>query len=88
MDRGDVHRALGNLEMARSAFENALELAEKHKLGQFMIQAEKAIRALDAMASNAARKTERPAVSSFDGIEEIREALDRMRDLSPALAGV
>jgi tetratricopeptide (TPR) repeat protein len=88
IDRGDVHRVLGDLDAARSAYESALELAERHKLGQFMIQAEKAIRALDAFVATAERKTEPPALSSFEEIEEICEELDRMRDLSPALAGV
>jgi hypothetical protein len=87
MDRGDVHLALGDIEEARSAYENALDLADKHKLGQFLILAEKAIRSLKAAVSHA-EKTEPLAVSSFDEVEEIREELDRMRDLSPALAGV
>jgi tetratricopeptide (TPR) repeat protein len=87
LDRGDAYRTLGELEEARSCYERALDLAETHRLGQFLIQAEKAIRSLEDLAA-ARKKPEPPGVSSIDEIEEIREELDRMRDLSPALAGV
>jgi tetratricopeptide (TPR) repeat protein len=88
MDRGDAYRALGAFEEARGCYEKALELAEAHRLGQFLVQSEKAIRALDGLFAPAERKTELPAASSLGEIEDIRVELDRMCQRTPALAGV
>jgi tetratricopeptide (TPR) repeat protein len=88
VDRGDVYRGLGDLATARSCYERALELAEAHRLGQFLVQAEKALRGLDGLQADVARTTKPPADASPKEIEDIREELDRMRQMSPALAGV
>jgi tetratricopeptide (TPR) repeat protein len=88
MDRGDVYRCLGDLDEARSCYERALQLAEIHRLGQFLVQAEKALRSLDTLVSGIAAMTELPADSPNGQFDDIREELDRMRQASPALAGV
>jgi tetratricopeptide (TPR) repeat protein len=87
IDRGEVYRSLGEYEEARRCYMNALELAEAHKLGQFLIQAEEALRSLDRVVSLPV-STELLAASSGREVEEIREELDRMCELSPVLAGV
>lgn len=88
MDRGDAYRKLGDFAEGRRCYENAIDLAEAHKLGQFIIQAEEAIRAIDGLELCEAPCVELPATSSSWEIEEIREELDRMRELSPVLPGV
>jgi tetratricopeptide (TPR) repeat protein len=88
IDRGEVYRKLRDLVAARRCYETAIELAEAHKLGQFLIQAEEAIHIIDGLETRGAQQAELPAISSSREIEEIREELDRMRELSPSLAGV
>ena len=88
IDRGDVYRKLRDFPEARRCYENAIELAETHRLGQFLIQAEEAIRAIDGLELFTPPEVELPATSSAWEIEEIREELDRLRDLSPAFAGI
>jgi tetratricopeptide (TPR) repeat protein len=85
IDRGEVYGKFRNTSQARRCFEYAVELAEAHRLGQFLIQAEEAIRCLE---SSQLTERELPATSSYSAIEDIREELVRMRDQSPVLAGV
>jgi tetratricopeptide (TPR) repeat protein len=88
VDRGHVYCGFGDAPEARRCFLNALSLAEAHKLGQFVIQAEEGLRLLAQRSETASHTAELPAISSHTGIEEIREELQLMRELSPELAGV
>jgi hypothetical protein len=88
IDRGQVYCGFGDAPQARRCFLNALSLAETHKLGQFVIQAEEGLRLLEQRGETASHTAELPAISSHAGIEEIREELQLMRELSPELAGV
>jgi tetratricopeptide (TPR) repeat protein len=87
MDRGEVYSRLRDPAEARRCYERAIELAEAHKLGQFLIQAEEALRGIDGLEAIDASQDELLVTSSIE-IEEIREELDRMRDQSPVFAGV
>jgi tetratricopeptide (TPR) repeat protein len=86
--RAEAYQVLGDAATARHYLKLALSLATTHSLGQFLIQAEEALERLEQQSEAWAPEIELPAASSFEGIEEIREELDRMRRLSPALAGV
>jgi tetratricopeptide (TPR) repeat protein len=87
IDRGNVYEHLGDVVLARTCFEEALRIAEAHKLGQSLIRADAALVNLERMAKVADTK-ELPAAPSTEEVEAICEELCRMRDLSPAFAGV
>jgi tetratricopeptide (TPR) repeat protein len=88
LGRGEAYEAIDDYEEARRSYRKALELATGYQLGQFLFQAEEALQALDRRVTIRASEIELPAAYSLEGIEEIREELDRMRRLSPVLAGV
>jgi tetratricopeptide (TPR) repeat protein len=88
IDRGKGYERLGDAKTARECFAKAVEVAEANKLGQFLIQAEEAIVALERRQSDTLETTKLPAASSIEEMEAIREELVRMRDLSRAFAGV
>jgi tetratricopeptide (TPR) repeat protein len=88
IDRGKAYERLGDTTAASQCYAKALEVAEANKLGQLLIKAEEALVALERSQSEIVQ-TKKPSVDSSIGeMEEIHEELVRMRDLSPALAGV
>ena len=87
VERGRAYELLGDQKEARRCYQEALRVAEEHRIGQFLMQAEEALRGLDSQ-SGRVEAEQLPAVSPLEEMEEIREELVRMRGLWPAWAGV
>jgi tetratricopeptide (TPR) repeat protein len=86
--RAGAYKALGDLDRARRCYREAIALAAPHKLGQLLIRAEEGLLSLDQERADIAHDGPIPRASPGEEMETIREELGRMRDLSPALAGV
>jgi tetratricopeptide (TPR) repeat protein len=88
--RAKAYRALGDAPAARRCYQAAIEIAAADKLGQQLIRAEDGLKALEREIANPGgttlqRPTGPPAIQKMGAIWE---ELGRMRDMSPALAGV
>jgi tetratricopeptide (TPR) repeat protein len=88
--RAKAYRALGDTVAARRCYQAALEVAVADKLGQQLIRAEESLMALERETAEVLRAA--PTCPADPPIIRemvtIREELGRMRDMSPALAGV
>ena len=87
IQRAEACQIFGELEEARHWYVQAIELAEAYKLGQLLIQGEEGLVALERRLVGESETTKPPTGPPILEISGIREGLDRMRDMSPALAG-
>jgi hypothetical protein len=75
-------RAFGRLAEATDSFRRMLEIAERHKLNEFVIKASTALEDVERARAPIATNSRRTLEQQPAGVEEVARSLSRMRQLA------